>query len=100
MFPGSSGITRFPLVAPLVKTWNVGVGTFQKHPLLVKTVTSGIGFAVGDSFSQLAIRRDKEPYDWPRTIAMGAAGLTVAGPIGYLFIIWMEGNILPTTAAR
>ena len=100
MIPGSSGIARLPLIAPFIKTWNFGVGTFQKHPFLVKTVTSGIGFAVGDSFTQLAIRREGEPYDWPRTLAMGAAGLTVAGPIGYLFIIWMEGNIMPTAAAR
>jgi hypothetical protein len=92
---GNARASSFPLAAPLAKVVNAGVRTFQKHPLLIKSLSSGIGFAVGDSFTQLATRRAGEHYDWPRTAVMGAAGLGVAGPLGYLLIVWMEGHIMP-----
>lgn len=91
---------RFPLVQPFIKVLNLGVRTFQRHPFLVKTLTSGVGFAVGDSLTQLATRREGEPYDWPRTVAMGGAGVGVAGPLGFLLIVWMESNIMPTAPTR
>lgn len=87
---------RFPLVQPFIKVFNLGVNTFQRHPFLVKTLTSGVGFAVGDSLTQLATRREGEPYDWPRTVAMGGAGVGIAGPLGFFLIVWMESNIMPT----
>lgn len=88
------------LTRPLVVCFNTGVSTFQRHPFLVKTVSSGIGFAVGDAFTQLATRRKEEPYDWARTAAMGGAGLCVAGPLGYGFIVWMEGNVMASASTR
>lgn len=94
---GNIHAARFSLLKPFRQIVGFGVRTFQKHPFLVKTLSSGIGFAAGDSLTQLAIRREGEPYDWPRTVAMGTAGLAVAGPLGYLLIVWMEGNILPAT---
>ena len=97
---GHAYAAGFPLVQPFVKAINLGVRTFQKHPFLVKTLTSGVGFAVGDSLTQLATRREGEPYDWPRTAAMGAAGVGVAGPLGFLLIVWMESNIMPATPTR
>lgn len=101
MLPGGNvHAARFSFTRPLAQIWNAGVRTFQRHPLLVKTLSSGVGFAVGDSLTQLAIRREGEPYDWPRTAAMGAAGLGVAGPLGYLLIVWMEGSIMPSNPTR
>lgn len=92
---GGARASSSPLVQPLAKVVHAAVRTFQKHPFLVKTLSSGAGFAVGDSLTQMATRRAGEPYDWPRTAAMGAAGLGVAGPLGYLLIVWMEGHIMP-----
>ena len=31
---------------------------------------------------------------------MAAAGWVAAGPLGYLFLMWMERNIMPQAAAR
>lgn len=28
---------------------------------------------------------------------MGTAGIVAAGPLGYLFIVWMEANVMPQT---
>ena len=85
---------------PLMRVWNAGVGTFQRHPFLVKSVTSGIGFAFGDVLTQMATRRKEDAYDLRRTAAMGAAGLAVAGPLGYGFIVWMEGNVMVHAPTR
>lgn len=101
MIPGVNvHAARFSFTRPIQQCWNFGVTTFQRHPFLVKSLSSGIGFAVGDSLTQLATRRSDEPYNWPRTAAMGTAGLAVAGPLGFLFIIWMEGHIMPQTPTR
>lgn len=80
---------------PFRQCFEFGLRTFQKHPFLVKSISSGIGFAVGDSLTQLATRREGEAYDWNRTLLMGGAGVAVAGPLGFLLIVWMEGHILP-----
>jgi len=91
---------RLSLTRPLQQLFSFSIRTFQRHPFLVKTLSSGIGFAVGDSLTQLATRRKGELYDWPRTAAIGATGLCIAGPLGYLLIVWMESNILPTAPTR
>jgi hypothetical protein len=71
------------------------------HPFLIKTVSSGFGFAFGDVLFQLGTTRRKGlPMDWRRSAAMGGAGLAVAGPVGYCFIMWMEGNIMTATPHR
>lgn len=97
---GNVHAARVSFLQPFKHCFNLGVRTFQRHPFLVKTLSSGVGFAVGDSLTQLATRRKDEPYDWPRTTAMGAAGLLAAGPLGYLLIVWMEGNIMPSAPTR
>lgn len=97
---GNVHAARLSFTQPLRQCWDFGIRTFQRHPFLIKTLSSGVGFAVGDSFAQLATRKKDEPYDWPRTAAIGATGLCVAGPLGYLLIVWMESNILPSVPTR
>lgn len=50
----------------------------------------GVGFAFGDALAQVASRSKGEPYDWPRTAKMAAAGWVVAGPLGHLALSWMN----------
>lgn len=78
----------------------MAVRTFQRHPFLVKTLTSGVGFAAGDALAQLGTRKPGAKYDWQRTAKMAAAGWVAAGPLGYLFLVWMDKAILPQAAAR
>ncbi|KAI3433321.1 hypothetical protein D9Q98_003139 [Chlorella vulgaris] len=80
------------LARPVQRLWGSASKTISRHPFLLKTVTSGIGFGFGDVLFQLGTRR--RPLDWRRTAAMGAAGLAVGGPVGYYFIMWMERNIM------
>lgn len=97
---GGHSSLRLSITQPIRNVANVGIQVFQRHPFLVKTLSSGVGFAFGDGITQLLTRRDQDPYDWQRTIKMGASGLAIAGPLGYLFIIWMEGNVMPNSPLR
>ena len=97
---GGARAVTLALTRPLQRVWNASVGTFQRHPFLVKTLSSGVGFAFGDALTQAATRREDDPYDWRRTAAMAGAGLAVAGPVGYGFIIWMEGHVMTAAPAR
>ncbi|EFN59223.1 hypothetical protein CHLNCDRAFT_138189 [Chlorella variabilis] len=83
------------LVRPVQRLWGTASKAFAQHPFLIKTVSAGFGFAFGDVLFQLGTTRRKGlPLDWRRSAAMGGAGLAAAGPLGYYFIMWMEGNIM------
>lgn len=86
---------------PFNRAWGVVTRTWSRNPFLVKTLTSGMGFAFGDVLMQLGTRKHKHhrPLDWQRSAKMGAIGLTVAGPVGFGFILWMEGNIMTAAPA-
>ena len=89
------------LARPVQRLADAAGRTFQRHPFLIKTVSSGFGFAFGDALFQLGTtRRQGKPLDWRRTAAMGGAGLAVAGPVGYYFLMWMEGNIMTSAPYR
>ncbi|PSC76150.1 peroxisomal membrane MPV17 PMP22 isoform 2 [Micractinium conductrix] len=96
------------LPRPVHRLWGSASRAIQRHPLLLKTVSSAVGFAFGDLLFQVgtgaalpwaqppagsAAERRRRPLDWNRAAAMGAAGLFIAGPAGYGFIVWMEANL-------
>jgi hypothetical protein len=93
-------VFQINLLRPVQRAWNFGASTFQRHPFLVKTISSGIGFAVGDGITQLGLRKKGDAFDWPRNGKMGGAGILAAGPLGYLFIVWMEAHIMPGAPTR
>ena len=114
------------LVRPAQRALDAAGAAFQRHPFLIKTVTSGIGFAFGDVLFQLGTtaRPRRRPaaaaagqpaaprpapsvvaealraVDWRRAGAMGAAGLAVGGPLGYALIVWMERNLFTAAPHR
>jgi hypothetical protein len=89
------------LARPVQRLWGTATRTFAQHPFLIKTVSSGFGFAFGDVLFQMGTTRRKgAPLDLRRAAAMGAAGLAVGGPLGYYFIMWMEGNIMTSAPHR
>ncbi|KAL4431255.1 hypothetical protein ABPG75_006511 [Micractinium tetrahymenae] len=103
----SSALSLGAHPGPAARLWSTAARTLQQHPFLIKTVASGFGFAFGDVLFQLGTgaalpwaqpaasssSRSKAPIDWRRAAAMGGAGLAVAGPVGYYFLMWMEANI-------
>lgn len=104
----SSALSLGAHPGPAARLWSCAARTIQQHPFLIKTVTSGFGFAFGDLLFQLGTgaalpwaqpaaadssSKARRPIDWQRAGAMGGAGLAVAGPVGYYFLMWMEANI-------
>ena len=77
---GHGALSLGTLVRPAQRAWGLAARTFQQHPLLVKTVTSGMGFAFGDVLFQLgaAPRGRPRTVDWARAAKMGGAGLAGA----------------------
>lgn len=105
----SSALSLSAHPGPAARLWSTAVRTVQQHPFLLKTVSSGFGFAFGDVLFQLGTgaalpwaqpaangSKARRPLDWNRSAAMGGAGLAVAGPVGYYFLMWMESNIWTT----
>ncbi|KAL6769365.1 hypothetical protein ACKKBG_A30720 [Auxenochlorella protothecoides x Auxenochlorella symbiontica] len=87
---------------PLRRALALGSHLYQRHPLLIKCVTSGIGFAFGDVLTHLAAARARPMtrYSPRRTALMAAAGLCVAGPAGHVFLGWMEQHVMAATPMR
>ena len=96
---GGAHALRAALTRPLARAWGAAGSAWKKHPFALKTASAALGFAGGDALTQSAMRRPGEAYDWPRTAAMGAVGLGAAGPLGYAFLGWMEGAVLPSAPA-
>lgn len=114
------------LARPAQRALDAAGAAFQRHPFLIKTVSSAFGFAFGDVLFQLgttarprrrrAAAADHPPaaahpppnalvealhaVDWRRAGAMGGAGLVLAGPLGYALIMWMEGNLFTAAPHR
>lgn len=117
---GLSSLTR-----PAQRALDAAGAAFQRHPFLIKTVSSAFGFAFGDVLFQLgttarpkrrpvaadhppaaahpppnAVAEALQAVDWRRAGAMGGAGLVLAGPLGYALIMWMEGNLFTAAPHR
>ena len=53
------------LTRPVQRLWATTTKAFAQHPFLIKTVSSGFGFAFGDVLFQLGTTRRKGlPLDW------------------------------------
>lgn len=48
---------------------------------------------------QASLRRPEENINWNRSALMGGVGLTIAGPLGFAFIVWMQNHIMPQSPA-
>lgn len=91
MMHGRHHLSLSQAIKPVRRAWNVCSSTFQRHPFLVKTISSAGGFAFGDVLMQLGSQRRRPlRVDASRAAKMGAAGLLAGGPVGYGFILLME----------
>jgi hypothetical protein len=48
---------------------------------------------------QASLKHPEENINWNRSAQMGAVGLTIAGPLGFAFILWMQNHIMPQSPA-
>lgn len=77
--------------------WASYEAALDKNPLLIKGLTSMIGFTLGDMMAQLFIEK-KGPYDPIRTARLASFGFLVHGTTSHWFYGKLDG-LIPGTSA-
>eukprot|EP00731_Ephydatia_muelleri_P031997 Em0023g504a len=75
----------------------------EKSPLVVKSITTGALFGVGDVFAQLISKAKGDPFDWKRTRSATIYGTFIFGPLAHYhlnFIDWFTRNKLKLAGLR
>ncbi|KAJ8599436.1 hypothetical protein CTAYLR_007999 [Chrysophaeum taylorii] len=77
--------------------WAAYEKALEENPLLIKGLTSFVGFTLGDILAQLFIEK-KGPYDPVRTARLASFGFLVHGTTSHWFYGVLDGKIPGTTA--
>jgi len=70
----------------------------DEKPLLMKALTSLVGFALGDTLAQIFIQKN-DPFDWFRLFRLASFGFLVHGTTSHWFYGMLDGKI-PGTSAK
>jgi protein Mpv17 len=84
--------------SPLVKAWKRYEELLDQKPLLMKGLTSLVGFALGDILAQKFIQKT-DSFDWARLFRLASFGFLVHGTTSHWFYGMLDGKI-PGTNAR
>ena len=77
--------------------WAAYNAALEKDPILVKGLTSAIGFFLGDVLAQLFIEKDNVYNVW-RTLRMASFGFLIHGTTSHWFYGKLDGKIPGTDA--
>jgi len=83
---------------PLKAAWKQYEELLDAKPLLMKALTSFVGFALGDILAQKFIQKT-DPFDWFRLFRLCSFGFLVHGTSSHWFYGWLDGK-LPGTSAK
>ncbi|KAK9853609.1 hypothetical protein WJX84_009969, partial [Apatococcus fuscideae] len=78
--------------------WNSYCQALEKQPLITKSLTSVVGFALGDIVAQATTRsnlRRPKRFDVARTLRMATFGGAVGGPMGHYWFQYLDKAVLP-----
>jgi hypothetical protein len=70
------------------------MAALEKAPILVKSVTSGCVYLLGDLCSQLISGKKVKDLNRKRVLASGIAGLAFHGPLSHAWYWWLDHTIL------
>jgi len=87
-----------PEESPFLKAWNRYNELLDEKPLLMKGLTSFVGFALGDILAQLFIQKS-DPFDFARLARLASFGFLVHGTTSHWFYGKLDGKI-PGTSAK
>jgi len=76
-------------------TWSAYETALATNPLLVKALTSLVGFTAGDILAQTLVEK-VDKYDPMRTVRLGGFGLLWHGPSSHYFYGFLD-NLIPGT---
>eukprot|EP00957_Ditylum_brightwellii_P021993 1658820-Ditylum_brightwellii.AAC.1 len=80
-----------------VPGWAAYNEALDKSPLTAKSLTSLVGWGLGDLLAQLFINKSA-PFDVKRLITLSVFGLIYHGPSGHYFYNWLDSKIEGTEA--
>eukprot|EP00741_Cyanophora_paradoxa_P008994 tig00001424_g8707.t1 len=77
--------------------WAKYMNMLETKPLLTKTLTSTVGFFLGDVIAQSPDMMNGKAYDPARTAKLMAFGATIHGPVGHYWYGLVDKLIFPKT---
>jgi len=83
---------------PLEALWKSYETALDEKPLLMKALTSMVGFALGDILAQTFIQKG-DAFDWARFIRLTSFGCLVHGTTSHYFYGFLDGKI-PGTGGK
>ena len=83
---------------PLSNVWKQYEELLDEKPLLMKALTSFVGFALGDILAQIYIQKS-DPFDFKRLFRLASFGFLVHGTTSHWFYGMLDGKI-PGTSAK
>lgn len=78
--------------------WDMYNSALEANPLVVKALTSLVGFSLGDILAQLFVEKG-EAFDWARFARLASFGLLLHGTMGHYFYGFIDGKFPGTSAA-
>ncbi|CAM9164128.1 unnamed protein product [Discosporangium mesarthrocarpum] len=94
---GDEGSPEKPSSNPLAIFWAAYLGLLETQPLITKSLTSMVGFALGDLLAQKGVEK-KEKIDVTRLLRLASFGALIHGSTGHFFYNFLDSKI-PGTAA-
>ena len=76
----------------LTQAWKRYESLLDEKPLLMKALTSLVGFALGDTLAQLFIQKT-DPFDFARLARLASFGFLVHGTTSHWFYGMLDGKI-------
>merc|ERR1712187_1020735 len=74
--------------------WTKYNSLLSEKPLLIKALTSLVGFTTGDILAQKFISNDdNKPYDLFRTLRLASFGFLLHGPTGHYFYGLLDSKL-------
>jgi len=83
---------------PLLAFWAGYNSALESKPILIKALTSLVGFALGDALAQKFLGAKDQPFDWARLGRMAAFGFLLHGTTGHFFYGALDRAIPGTEA--
>ncbi|GMH43696.1 hypothetical protein BSKO_11618 [Bryopsis sp. KO-2023] len=76
------------------QAWSHYRSSLKRAPLLTKSITSFVGFGVGDIIAQVACGGGKKKFDLKRTAHLAIFGGALAGPIAHYWFCALDQRIM------
>lgn len=90
--PATSDVADNVPLGAFQRFWKAYSKMLNERPVFVKSLTSLVGFAMGDTLAQVI---SGNSYNLFRTLRMTLFGILMDGPVGHLWYTTLDKNVFP-----